>query len=365
MKRTFSEIKIDKLVPYSEHLFSLYDGERLKELSESIKLHGVLTPLIVRKYDLIGNYMILSGHNRANASKLAGLTSVPCIIVEKLTEQEEKLIVIETNFYQRSIDNIKTSELAKTIAEWYNLLKSQGFRRDMLTEIEQIERENERLEMLENGNETNEKKSHEKSALNPHKTEVSSTSGHIGQLSSESAEIIAEKTKLSPRNVRRYVRVAKLSDELLVYVDNEAIPFLAAVELSYLSKSQQNYILNVLQLEDLKIKTISVAAAKALRLKNEKDKLQTFKDVVEALKPITIKKIDTKVTLKSDFVSQYFINTPKKDVIKKVKKSVELTEKKIPELLDKYGFEISEDEDIYGVIYDMLQSYCEETENEE
>jgi len=92
---TTKTLFIDELIPYEEHPFRLYEGERLADMVRSIKELGVIVPVIVRPLD--EDYEILSGHNRVNAAKLAGLKKVPVIIKTGLTDDEAKLIVTETN----------------------------------------------------------------------------------------------------------------------------------------------------------------------------------------------------------------------------------------------------------------------------
>ena len=360
MKKTYAEIGIDKLVPYSEHLFSLYDKERLQELSESIKQHGILSPLIVRKYDFKGNYMILSGHNRANAAKLVGLRSAPCIVVDKLTEDEEKLITIESNFYQRSIDNMKTSELAKAISMWYNTIKKQGFRTDLVDEIEQLEIECQKAAEIGKYFVNSENKNIEKAPENPQEIGANMTSEQLCTKATkayDSAEIISQKTKLSPYNIRRYVRIAKLPDDILAYVDSGAISFVSAVELSYLTPQVLTYIHNALQLTSLKITSVSVEAARKLRTLVKKD-VVTFKDVIDILKPVH-RKSGVKITLKPELISEYFSGKSKKVVMSKLKNSLELTEHQIPELFAKHELEI--DDDYYKAVYDILVDYFTKT----
>lgn len=360
MKKTYAEIGIDKLVPYSEHLFSLYDEERLQELSESIKQHGILSPLIVRKYDFKGNYMILSGHNRANAAKLVGLRSAPCIVVDKLTEDEEKLITIESNFYQRSIDNMKTSELAKAISMWYNTIKKQGSRTDLVDEIEQLEIECQKAAEIGKYFVNSENKNIEKSPENPQEIGANITSEQLCTKATkayDSAEIISQKTKLSPYNIRRYVRIAKLPDDILAYVDSGAISFVSAVELSYLTPQVLTYIHNALQLTSLKITSVSVEAARKLRTLVKKD-VVTFKDVIDILKPVH-RKSGVKITLKPELISEYFSGKSKKVVMSKLKNSLELTEHQIPELFAKHELEI--DDDYYKAVYDILVDYFTKT----
>ena len=123
--------------------------------------------------------MILSGHNRANAAKLVGLRSAPCIVVDKLTEDEEKLITIESNFYQRSIDNMKTSELAKAISMWYNTIKKQGFRTDLVDEIEQLEIECQKAAEIGKYFVNSENKNIEKAPENPQEIGANITSEQL------------------------------------------------------------------------------------------------------------------------------------------------------------------------------------------
>lgn len=129
-------LKLEQLVPFLNHPFKLYEGERLNEMVESIKNYGVIVPIVVRKKGL--KYEILSGHNRVNAAKLAGLIDVPSVIKEGLTEEEAILIVTETNLMQRSFNDLEHSERATVIATRHSAIKSQGVRTDLLNEIEKL-----------------------------------------------------------------------------------------------------------------------------------------------------------------------------------------------------------------------------------
>ena len=77
------QIPVNMLVPYHNHKFTLYQGERLDDMVESIRKNGLI------------------GHNRWNASKIAGLDFVPAIIKENLSEEEAEIYVIESNLLQR------------------------------------------------------------------------------------------------------------------------------------------------------------------------------------------------------------------------------------------------------------------------
>ena len=77
-----TSLKLDDLIPFRNHPFKLYEGDRFNDMVESIKNYGVIVPIVVRKVD--DKYEILSGHNRVNAAKEAGLTEVPTVIKEGL-----------------------------------------------------------------------------------------------------------------------------------------------------------------------------------------------------------------------------------------------------------------------------------------
>ena len=85
-------LPVDQIEPYHKHPFHLYEGERLDDMVESIRNHGVLCPVIVQKKGK--GYEMLSGHNRQNAAKLAGLTEIPAIVKTELTEEEAYVYVI-------------------------------------------------------------------------------------------------------------------------------------------------------------------------------------------------------------------------------------------------------------------------------
>ena len=86
------DLAIADLVPYANHPFKLYEGERLYDMIRSIRERGVIVPVIVRPVDKgDGTYEILSGHNRVNAAKLAGLKKVPGVVKTGLTDDEAKL----------------------------------------------------------------------------------------------------------------------------------------------------------------------------------------------------------------------------------------------------------------------------------
>lgn len=212
------ELEIEKLLPFPEHKFKLYEGERLNSMTESIKANGIIVPIIVWKKE--NEYIILSGHNRVHAGKIAGLTKVPAIIKENLTKDEAVLIVTETNLCQRSFTDLSYSERAFSLKQHYEAVKKQGKRNDIINEIETL--------------------------LKTQKFNENSTSGQIDH-KLKTREIISGEYGLSSKNTARYLKIASLKGELLNKLDNDDIGFIAAYEISFINDVQkQEYINNLI-----------------------------------------------------------------------------------------------------------------------
>ena len=87
--RSNSEIvfhKLDNLIPFKNHPFVLYEGQRFTDMVESMRANSIMVPIVVRPAE-DGKYEILSGHNRVNAAKEAGLDSVPALVRTGLTTE--------------------------------------------------------------------------------------------------------------------------------------------------------------------------------------------------------------------------------------------------------------------------------------
>ena len=111
MKNAVQNIDINKLVPYKNHCFKLYEGERLDDMVRSVQQYGIMVPIIVRTIPDSDNYEILSGHNRVNAARIIGKKNVPAIIKENLPDEFATVYLIETNaMLSRYRDNIAYAE---------------------------------------------------------------------------------------------------------------------------------------------------------------------------------------------------------------------------------------------------------------
>ena len=118
MKGGVTMLDIDSIKPFHNHPFHLYEGDRLDDMVESIRDYGILNPVIVRKID--DGYEMLSGHNRQNAAKIAGLKKIPAIIKYDLPDTDAYVYVIETNLMQRSFSDLEISEKAAVLKERYD-----------------------------------------------------------------------------------------------------------------------------------------------------------------------------------------------------------------------------------------------------
>jgi ParB family chromosome partitioning protein len=123
----FTELPLNQIQPFHDHRFRPYEGERLEDMVESVKAHGVLNPVIVQKLDADRYEM------------LAGLKTIPALVKENLTEEEALAYVIETNLMQRSFTDMLPSEQAAVLAVRLDKLSSQGRRNDIIRELQLLE----------------------------------------------------------------------------------------------------------------------------------------------------------------------------------------------------------------------------------
>lgn len=248
------QIKIDDIQVFHDHPFHLYEGERLQDMVQSIKEHGVLNPVIVRKLDK--GYEMLSGHNRANAAKLAGLTEVPAIVKADLPDEEAYVYVIETNLMQRPFNDLMPSEKAAVMAAHYDKVCCQGKRNDIIRELE-----------LLNG------------------IEPKSTCGHNGH-KLKNRDAMAAEYGFSSRNAARYLRLNCLIQPFKNLMDENKIALLATVDVSYLTEEEQQMLWNIVERQGLKVKPVY-----AERLRKASGNL-TEEKMAEILEALQVKHSD-------------------------------------------------------------------------
>ena len=212
-------VDINLLDEFKNHIFSVLNENKYQELKESISNYGVLNPIIIRK-KLNGRYEIISGHNRYRCCKDLGKETIPAI-VKNYDDVIAKLILIDTNLAQR--EEIPPCEKGVAYKMKYELIKS----------------------IRRNGGSVN-----EFGVKVPVELEGSS----IDKLAEESEDSITQ--------IKRFMRLAELNDNLKNKVNSGIIGVRAGVELSYLNMEEQDAVADVMDEKGMRLSTVE---AKKLR----------------------------------------------------------------------------------------------------
>lgn len=189
---------------FPNHPFQVRQDDDMAEMVESIKKYGVLVPAVVRpKED--GGYEMVAGHRRKFAASLAGIAEIPCI-VRSLTDDEATIVMVDSNLQR---EKILPSEKAFAYKMKLDAMKRQGQRSDL-------------------------------------------TSDPLGQKlkGKVSVEVLATNSPDGKTQIQRYIRLTELIPPVLQMVDDGKIAFRPAVELSYLSKEQQEALYSTMECED-------------------------------------------------------------------------------------------------------------------
>ena len=189
---------------FPNHPFKVKQDEAMAEMADSVKQYGVLVPALVRpKAD--GGYEMVAGHRRKCATTLARITEMPCI-VRKLTDDEATIIMVDSNLQR---ETILPSEKAFAYKMKLEAIKRQGERTDLTS---------------------------------------SPLDKKLKGLTS--AQQVSQKSGDSQPQIYRYIRLTELIPPMLDMVDSGKIAFRPAVELSYLSKEQQQSLYDTMECED-------------------------------------------------------------------------------------------------------------------
>lgn len=201
--RQAEHLPISQLHPFEGHPFQVQDNEEMDALVESIQAGGILTPLMVRPLEGKENaYEVISGHRRLHAAIKAGMETVPAFITP-MNRDAAAIALVDSNLHR---EHILPSEKAFAYKLKMEALNRQGKRTDLTS------------------------------------TQV------VSKLRSN--EIIGSQSGESREQVRRYIRLTNLIPEILQKVDNGQIAFTPAVELSYLTKQEQQDLLETMECED-------------------------------------------------------------------------------------------------------------------
>ena len=258
------EIPLDKLKHFHEHPFQVRHDKALQDLADSIKEYGVLSPGLVRPLADGEGYEVVSGNRRFEASMLAGIETMP-VIVRDMSDDEAIIAMVDANLQR---ENILPSERAFAYKMKLEAMKRQAGR--------------------------------------PSKENVSQVGTH-----KRSDQILAEQVGESRNQIQRFIRLTELIRPILDMVDGTAerkIAFNPAVELSYLSTSEQTMLLSTMEAQDC---TPSLSQAQRLKKFSQQGKLS--EDVMLAIMSEEKKEVD-RITLTTNTLSKYFPRTytPKK-----------------------------------------------------
>ena len=247
-------LPLTKLHPFRNHPFQVRDDDEMDKMVDSIKEYGVMTPAIVRpRKD--GGYEIVAGHRRCHASQRAGVETMPCI-VRDMDDDTAIILMVDSNCQR---EHILPSEKAKAYEMKLAAIKRQGQRRDL-------------------------------------------TSGQVVQ--KLSVQEVADGSGEGYKTVQRFIRLNKLTPELMKMVDDGKLKTTPAVELSYLPPEEQEDFLSYMESEGC---TPSLSQAQKLKEASKESVLTPEKiQHIMAAKPPSVKPRDPQLMIPVAKVERYF-----------------------------------------------------------
>ena len=280
------DIPLNEISDVPDHPFKVRMDENMMDMVESVKQYGVLVPALVRpKPD--GGYEMIAGHRRKMASELAGKPILSCI-VRDMTDDEATIVMVDSNLQR---EQILPSEKAFAYKMKLDAMKRQGQRTDLTSDP---------LGWKLNGK--------------------------------ESASIVGKDGGDSQTQVRRYIRLTHLIPDILELVDNSVlkekevlqIALRPAVELSYLTETEQQDLLEIMESEDC---TPSHAQAIKMRQFSQEGRLDAnvLLSIMQEEKPNQVEQFK----IPRERISKFFSpGTPAKKMEDTIVKALELYRKR-------------------------------------
>ena len=247
MKEDIQQLPPDKLVPFQNHPYQVREDAALSELMESIRTHGVLSPLLARPKG--EGYELVSGHRRRLAAQKLGLKTVP-VLVREMTDDEAVILMVDSNLQR---ENLLPSEKAFAYKMKLEAMKHQG----------------------------------------------KATSAQVAP--KLTTELIGNEVGISKDMVKRYIRLTNLVPPLLQMVDDGRIAFSPAVELSYLARDEQAELWDLIGQEDA-----TPSLSQTIRMKQLSREAKLTPEVLYAI--LTEEKPNQKeqVRIKTESLRKYF-----------------------------------------------------------
>ena len=254
-KTSIETVPLDTLHPFTNHPFKLYSDEKMQEMVESVQQNGVLLPILVRPRKDADGYEIISGHNRVEAARRAGINNIPSLIRE-MDDETAVIAMIDSNLRQR--EKLFPSEKAFAFKMKLEAIKRQGERTDL-------------------------------------------TSGQlVPKLKKQAREEVGDAAGENYKQVSRYIRLTELVPQLLDLVDESKLAFNPAVAISYLDKEQQYWLYEIMSITEC---SPSLSQADRLKQLAQQDKLD--RSVMDAIMT-EIKPQQPQIVLKQDRIAKYF-----------------------------------------------------------
>ncbi len=224
MKEQVQNILISQLRPFRNHPFQVKDDEAMTALCDSIREYGVLSPLLARP--TTDGYEVVSGHRRRAAAMKLGLKELP-VLVRDMTDDEAVILMVDSNIQR---ENLLPSEKAFAYKMKLEAMKHQGERKDL-------------------------------------------TCDQVGHklTGKKSVQLIADNSEDSKTQIQRYIRLTYLVKPILDLVDEGRIAFSPGVELSFLTKTEQAELWDIMQSEDCTPSLSQAVRLKKLSQKGELD----------------------------------------------------------------------------------------------
>ena len=240
------------LHPFSRHPYKVRDDEAMRDMTESVKQYGVLSPAIARPLPE-GGYELVSGHRRKRACELAGLETMP-VIVRELDDDAAAILVVDSNLQR---EGLLPSERAFAYKLKLEALRHQGERTDL-------------------------------------------TSSRVG-MKLQVLDIVGQDAGDSRNQVHRYIRLTELIPPLLDMVDERKIAFNPAYELSFLKQDEQRLLLDAMDSEQA---TPSLSQAQRLKQFSQRGELTAA--VMRAILSEEKKPEIDRITITGDRLRKYF-----------------------------------------------------------
>lgn len=248
VKEFISQLPPDKLSPFAKHPYRVREDAAMDELTESIRVHGILSPLLARPKG--EGCELVSGHRRRLAAQKLGLPTVP-VLVREMTDDEAVILMVDSNLQR---ENLLPSEKAFAYQMKLEAMKHQG----------------------------------------------KSTSCKVCT-KSRTDEMIGKHESVSARTIQNYIRLTNLVPPLLQMVDDGRIAFSPAVEVSYLTRDEQTELWDLIGREDA-----TPSLSQALRMKRLSREAKLTPEVLYAI--LTEEKPNQKeqIRIKTESLRKYF-----------------------------------------------------------